>query len=137
MTKDGIPYQEFMSADSTIVQGLENVALYSTHLFVDPNGYSREIYLAIATTDSQNGYFFNYVSHANMLQADDKEILENVVNSRGGFINTDTTSSIPLYINWATTTLHNCGVMVGLSEAEQFNARKFLFIQIPRQMVLI
>jgi len=119
----GIPYHEFMSADSTIVQSLENVALHSTHLFVDPDGNHKEIYLPIATIQSQTGNFFNYISHTNMLQQGDKEILENVVNSCGDFINTDTTSSIPFYINWAEKTLQNCGVMVGLNEIEQKNER--------------
>jgi hypothetical protein len=114
-----IPYEEFMSADSTLMQGIDNVALHSNHTFVDPQGNSREIYLAIATSYGNN--FFNYIAHTNFLNPGDKEILENVVNSCGGFINTDTTSSIDIYKDWVTITLNECDIPVSINEINSNN----------------
>lgn len=109
-----IPYEEFMSADSTLMQGFGDVALHTNHTFVDPQGNSREIYLAVATNYGNN--FFSYIAHTNFLNPGDKEILVSVINSCGGFINTDTTSSIDIYKDWVTTTLNECDIPVSINE---------------------
>jgi hypothetical protein len=117
--KGVIPYEEFMIADSIITQGLEGVVLHSTHLFVDPLGNTEDIYLPIVISGGEMGHFFNFVSHTNLIEPHQKEILENVFNSCGGFIDTDTTSSIPDYVSWVSTLLNDCGVSVHILELEK------------------